>query len=130
MRLPPGGGVPAVGVGLGEGAGVGVGAGAVGVGDAVVGVGVAEFVSANSRTSWGAVDPVSRLAKFIWVASLVTIAKLTFVPGRTADVTSTLVHWPEAKRPERPMTASPIAGAFWYVMVRSPQVVSATGRSS
>jgi hypothetical protein len=85
-----------------------VGVSGTGVGD---GVGLAE--AENSRTSCGALLPLSRLARFIYFASLVTIARLNTLRGRASVVTSTLVHWPLEKGPDRAITVVPTAGAFW-----------------
>jgi len=83
-----------------------------------------------STTSCGAIDvPASRLLSDIPFPLVEVSATLRRPLLLTSDVTSTLTHCPDAKAPEEPAIVEPGAGAFAYVIVVSPQLLSATGRT-
>jgi hypothetical protein len=129
---------PEVGVGEGRTPDVGVADGRIlGVGVALaiaesVAVGVAVEVAvgavllAGVTISWGAFAPDSLLAKLVAVALVLVMAKLNSPSPVISVVTSTCTQVPLATGPDEPAVA-PKAGALEYVMVLSPQVLSATG---
>ncbi len=80
---------------------------------------------ASVMTSCGAVAPVSRLARLI-CEPVVVSAKLYSPLPVTYEVTSMDVHVPVVNGPDDPIAGVVKAGALEYVIVVSPQVLSAT----
>ncbi len=81
-------------------------------------------------TSCGAVaEPASRLLKAKPVESDVASAKLTSPFPATRGVTSRLTHCRDANAPTEDVAADAGAGAFAYVIVVSPQVLSDTPKT-
>jgi len=81
-------------------------------------------------TSCGAADPVERLLIVIPVELVVVTATLIEPFPVTSGVMLTDENWPLVNAPDEPVIVPDGAGAFWYVIVVSPQVLLATLRAS